>query len=129
MFKTAGSIMDNIAEGAERSGNKEFMHLLINIERVVLGELISQLYRALDAGLNQRIWSFNRMRGKRLDRYFKAQLMNFMKYLKQSERKGAKFEEPQAEYQLKESAFYDARRLINRKVSILQSSIVKSFNL
>ena len=86
----AGSIMDNIAEGFERQGNKEFVNFLY-IAKGSCGEVRSQIIRATDVGF--------------LDKETATRLYNdcmnlskaiaaFIKSIKSSDFSGSKFNKP-----------------------------------
>ncbi len=85
----SGSIMDNIAEGFERSGRNEFLQFL-SIAKGSVGEVKSQLYRALDRSyLNQETFNNQYQTADELGK----KTGGFMNYLKKSLHKGTKFKD------------------------------------
>ena len=86
ILRSSGSVMDNIAEGFERDGKKEFLNFLY-ISKGSLGETRSQIHRAYDSShLTQE--QYDQMINDCLN--LSARISSLIKYLQSSEYQGIK---------------------------------------
>lgn len=89
MRASSGSISDNIAEGFERQGNREFLQLFLYIAKGSCGEFRSQINRAYDAQFISKE-TYEQMYAD--CRKLGAGILNFIKSVKSFDSKGSKYE-------------------------------------
>ena len=85
--RSAGSIMDNIAEGFERNGNREFIQFLY-VAKGSSGEFRSQLHRAIDKNYIDKV-EFSDLYNMALE--IAVMIQKLIDYLEQSDLKGVKY--------------------------------------
>jgi len=85
--RATGSIMDNIAEGFGRGGNKECIQFLF-FAKVSADEVSSQLYRALDRDhIRKEVFTKTKNHVAEVS----GLIVGLVKYLQESDFKGIKF--------------------------------------
>lgn len=98
VLKSSGSVMDNIAEGFSRGGNKEFVNFLV-IANGSAGEVRSQLHRMLNRGHIDKI-IFDEF--YHLYNDISKMIFALISYLKSSEYKGLRYKKAEGENTVEE---------------------------